>query len=325
MNPARVTIHPSQFPENVRRDLLASLAMRRVNHKFHYDTTRQTQRWLALHEAFSPARTDTDCLDTYERAFNAIASRVTAKKIHVLGLGCGGGQKDTSLLKILATAGRNLSYTPSDVSVAMTLVARQTALSVVADQDCFPFVCDLATADDLPSVLDAPIAAGATRLVTFFGMIPNFEPEEILPRLAALVRPADSLLFSANLAPGPDYAAGVRTILPQYDNALTRDWLLAFLLNLGAEPGDGELRFTIESGATGLSRVVANFHFLHPRRLAVDKEEFQFNAGDVIRLFYSYRYTPELVRSHLTRHGLTVDSEWITQSEQEGVFLCRRS
>ncbi len=325
MSPARVTIHPSQFPENVRRDVLASLATRRVNHKFHYDTTRQTQRWLALHEAFSPARTDTDCLDTYERAFNAIASRVTAKKIHLLGLGCGGGQKDTSLLKVLATAGRKLSYTPSDVSVAMTLVARQTALSVVADQNCFPFVCDLATADDLPSVLDSQIAADAARLITFFGMIPNFEPEEILPRLAALVRPADSLLFSANLAPGPDYAAGMRAILPQYDNALTRDWLLSFLFNLGAEPDDGELRFSIEAGATGLSRVVANFHFHHPRRLAVDKEEFQFNADDVIRLFYSYRYTPELVRSHLANHGLTVDSDWITQSGQEGVFLCRRS
>jgi L-histidine N-alpha-methyltransferase len=325
MNSARVTIHPSQFPENVRRDLLASLAKRQVNHKFHYDTTRQTQRWLALHEAFSPARTDTDCLDTYERAFNAIASRVPAKKIHLLGLGCGGGQKDTRLLNVLAAAGRNLSYTPSDVSVAMTLVARQTALSVVVDQDCFPFVCDLATADDLPSVLNSQIAAGATHLITFFGMIPNFEPEEILPRLAALVRPGDSLLFSANLAPGPDYAAGMRTILPQYDNSLTRDWLLAFLLNLGAEPGDGELRFTIETGATGLSRVIANFHFLHPRRLVVDQEEFQFNAGDVIRLFYSYRYTPELVRSHLARHGLAVDSEWITQSGQEGIFLCHRS
>jgi len=82
-------------------------------------------------------------------------------------------------------------------------------------------------------------------LITFFGMIPNFEPQLILPRLAALVRPADHLLFSANLAPGSDYAAGVRQVLPLYDNALTRDWLMTFLTDLGVERDDGELRFSI--------------------------------------------------------------------------------
>ena len=40
-------------------------------------------------------------------------------------------------------------------------------------------------------------------------MIPNFEPQIILPKLATLVRPKDFLLFSANLAPGKNYAAGV--------------------------------------------------------------------------------------------------------------------
>ena len=324
MNPASVTIHPSQFPENVRRDLLASLTTRRVNHKFHYDSLRQTQKWLALHEAHSPARTDTDCLATYDLAFQAVPARLTAEKIHVLGLGCGGGQKDAQLLKHLSAGHRELYYTPSDVSVAMTLVARQAALAVVPETRCFPFVCDLATASDLPAVLAARELAGAARLVTFFGMIPNFEPAAILPQLTALVRPADLLLFSANLAPGADYAAGLRTILPQYDNELTRDWLLAFLTGLGLEPGAGELRFTIETSPAGLSRVEANFHFTCACRLAVDAEQFQFQPGDTIRLFFSCRYTPELVRQHLAQHGLAVQAEWITQSQEEGVFLCRR-
>ena len=38
-----VAIHASQFPENVRRDLLVSLRSRQVNHKFHYDSVKQTQ------------------------------------------------------------------------------------------------------------------------------------------------------------------------------------------------------------------------------------------------------------------------------------------
>jgi hypothetical protein len=62
MNDAvQVAIHPASFPKAIRRDLLASLRTRRVNHKFHYDSVKQTQKWLALHEAHSPARYDKNC------------------------------------------------------------------------------------------------------------------------------------------------------------------------------------------------------------------------------------------------------------------------
>ena len=320
MTAARVTLHPSQFPDNVRRDLRDSLASRRVNHKFHYDSLRQTRKWLALHQAHSPSRTDTDCADTYDRAFAAAAAAISAPEIHVVGLGCGGGQKDTRLLRQLAASGKTAAYTPSDVSVAMTLVARDAALSVVPESRCFPLVCDLATADDLADHLE-PAAA---RLVTFFGMIPNFEPGVILPKLAGLVRPQDHLLFSANLAPGAEYRAGMEAVFPQYDNALTRDWLMAFLVDLGAEAGDGELRFTIESGAADLLRFVARYHFARDCRLAVDAEGFEFRRGESLQLFFSYRYTPERVVRNLARHGLAVCGEWLTKTGEEGVFLCRR-
>jgi len=321
MSIASVTIHSSQFPQNVRSDLLASLATRRVNHKFHYDSVRQTQKWLALHQAHSPSRNDSDCAGAYDRAFAEAVNQIAAKQIHVIGLGCGGGQKDARLLKLLAAAGKEIFYTPSDVSVAMTLIAREAARAIVPEKNCLPFVCDLATADDL----SATLVTHHPSLITFFGMIPNFEPEEILPKLAALVRPQDFLLFSANLAPGADYAAGMEKIFPQYNNALTRDWLMAFLLNLGVEVGDGELRFTIEPGEAKLQRVAARFHFTRNCRLAVDENEFNFRSGESIRLFFSYRYTPELVQKNLARHGLAVRAQWLARSEEEAVFLCRRA
>ena len=86
MATANVTIHSSQFPESVRRDLLASLRQRRVNHKFHYDSIRQTRKWLALHEAHSPARTDRNCLDTYDFAFAETARTIKSQSVHVIGL-----------------------------------------------------------------------------------------------------------------------------------------------------------------------------------------------------------------------------------------------
>jgi uncharacterized SAM-dependent methyltransferase len=322
---ANVRIHPSQFPEQVQRDLLASLHTRRANHKFHYDSVKQTQKWLALHQAYSPTRTDADCQAMYEQGFQAVAAGIKSRRVHVIGLGCGGGQKDARLLKLLKPGGREVFYTPCDVSTAMVLVARQAALAVVPEKNCFPFVCDLATADDLPAALFSRPSTLDPRLFTFFGMIPNFEPQIILPKLASLVRTKDILLFSANLAPGQNYAAGMEKILPQYDNPPTRDWLMTFLLDLGVGRSDGELCFSVATGTSGLKRVVADFHFTRRCRLEVENVGFDFRADETIRLFFSYRYTPERVCEVLARHGLEVCGRWIAPSEEEGVFLVRRS
>jgi hypothetical protein len=155
-------------------------------------------------------------------------------------------------------------------------------------------------------------------------MIPNFEPDTILPRLASLIDRNDLLLFSANLAPGPDYSIGVKRILPLYDNDLTRDWLMTLLLDLGIEREDGVLRFIVEERA-GLKCVAAYFHFRRPCQISIDSERIEFASGESIRLFFSYRYTPELVRQHLGRHQLQVETQWVTKSEEEAVFLVKRS
>lgn len=320
---ANVAIHESQFPDAVQRDLVQSLRSRQINHKFHYDSVKQTQKWLALHQIYSPSRNDADCAATYDRGFEAAAAVIKTKSIHLIGLGCGGGQKDTRLLRLLKARDKKVFYTPCDVSTAMVLTARQAALAVLAERDCFPLVCDLAATADLPNAVSSRTTHHAPRLFTFFGMIPNFEPDTILPKLASLVRPKDTLLFSANLAPGTDYAAGVRTILPQYDNPPTRDWLLTFLLDLGVENSDGKLIFAIET-VKGLKRVAAYFQFKRSREIGIGTETFRFKAGEKIRLFFSYRYTPRLIRQRSERHGLIVLNEWVTASAEEGVFLFRR-
>lgn len=324
---ANVTIHASQFPETVRRDLLESLRSRQVNHKFHYDSVKQTQKWLALHQAYSPSRNDPDCAAIYNAAFAAAVAQHATSKAHVIGLGCGGGQKDTRLLRHFTGLGKEILYTPCDVSTAMVLVARQVALAVVADENCLPLVCDLASADDLPAFFQTQRPAEVPRLITFFGMLPNFEPDSILPKLAKFVRPHDQLLISANLAPGSDYGAGVQRILPQYDNEFTHEWLITFLLDLGVERSDGELRFAIQEfpPGGGLKRVAAMFNFAKPRRIELEGERIEFSQGESIRLFFSYRYTPDRVRRLLGKNDLALREQWITDSGEEGVFLCRRA
>ena len=315
-----VLIHPSQFPDAVTADLAASLRSRAVNHKFHYDTVKQTGKWMALHQAFSPAVTDPGCLAVYDQAGAAAVAQVR-KRAELVGLGCGTGSKDAPLLRALGRRGIPSTYLAVDSSVPMTLLARQNTTPSAQ-----LLVCDLASSLGAPLELLNRPEPGVRRLVTFYGMIPNFEPDRILPVLSSLLAPDDILLLSANLAPGGDYAAGARAILPLYDNALTRDWLMLFLLDLGFEATDGDLGFTVQAApqGSGLLRIEANYRLRQARQISAVGELFRFQNGENIRLFFSYRHTPQLVQRLLDQHEMTVDDQWINDSGEEGVFLARK-
>ena len=314
-------IHPSQFPDRAADDLAVSLRSRSINHKFHYDTVKQANQWVRIHRAFSPAVTDPGCAGIYEAACHAAAGQIPPGRAEVVGLGCGSGWKDAVLLRALAGRGVRTVYWAVDSSAPMTLIARQNTTP-----EAKLLVCDLASPLGVPAELVIRGAASETRIVTFYGMLPNFEPDRILPVLASMLREEDILLFSANLAPGRDYLEGARSVLPLYDNAPTRAWLMIFLLDLGFEEGDGELRFSIRSDTAneGLLRIEAVFVLGRSREITVAGEVFRFERDESIRLFFSYRHTPERVRSAFVRYGMEIEGEWINATGEEGVFLARK-
>ncbi len=323
MSGANVFIDRSQFPDAVRRDLIDSLRSHAINHKFHYESYKQASKWLALHEAHSPARRDPSCLRIYDDAFAAAVAHLKTSHVHLVGLGCGGGQKEARLLQLLRAQKSTITCTLSDVSAPLVLTAREAALISVEESECHSIVCDLGTVKDFARVLDV-LNATAARLVTVFGIIPNFEPAPLLSRLNSLLRPTDLLLLSANLAPGDDYSQGVQAVISQYDNGLTRDWLLTLLIDLGFERDGGELNFAIETDARGLRRITAHYELKRGCEIRVYGETISFNAGDRIRLFFSYRHTPETMLSLLAEQGIQITAEWLNDAGEEGVFLCRK-
>ena len=123
-------VDPSQFPGAVQDELLRSLRARAINHKFHYESLKQAQKWLAVHQAYAPSRTDAACALIYELSFSAATSQIASTSVHLVGLGCSGGQKDTRLLRQLQQAGKQIAYTPSDVSVPLALTARAADYAV---------------------------------------------------------------------------------------------------------------------------------------------------------------------------------------------------
>lgn len=325
-----VRIHPSQFPAAIEAAFNQSLRTRRMNHKFHYDTPKQALRWLRVHEAFSPARQDPSCQAAYQEAAAAAAAFCGADPVQVVSLGCGGGQKELALLKALRDLqpARPASYLMTDVSPSLTLVARAAALSagVVQAEDCVPWVLDLAETVDWRQALAAGLRPGIRRVLTFFGMMPNFLPAEVLPRLAGLLDDGDVLLVSANLAPGADYAAGVQQVLPLYDNVLTAEWLFSVLADLGVALADGRMAFQVVPCPqnSGLLRIESNFTFTRECSLWHAGQEHRFLAGEQFGLFYSYRHTPFQVQKLFAAQGLLLRGQWLNAAADEGVFLLQR-
>jgi len=98
------------------------------------------------------------------------------------------------------------------------------------------------------------------------------------------------------------------------------------LLDSGFERCDGRIAFGVESAPadTVLKRIVAGFQLERNRKIEIDSENFSFSAGESVRLFFSYRHTPSLVESLLAANELIVLDQWITSSQEEGVFLATR-
>lgn len=347
-----IEVHPSAFPNAAHRNLVAGLRARALPPRYLYEGIRQTQKWLRLHETFSPARTDKAVQRTYDRAFEAATKMLlapatrrstsrgsrsrragrkgTSNAVELIGLGCGSGAKDLAFINQLLRSGKEVSYTPVDVSMGMVLTARETALQAISQERCRPLVCDLAAAPDLADTVCPQPESGRSRrarVIAAFGLMPTFEPSVLLPMLARWAAHSELILVSANLAPGSDYDAGVKRVLPGYDNKLTRDWLWSALQDLDIWPDDGDLKFGIEEGSCGLGvkRIVARLKFVRAKTIGVDRQEVSFETGESLRVFFSYRHTVGLIDELMAKHGLKVERHWLSDSGEEGVFLVRLS
>ena len=302
----KAIVHPSQLPAQVELERADCLRQGIVAAKFHYQTKRQSDLWLELHRRYAQSKSMTQ---PYADAAQSLAADWPHPDGTLIALGCGGGKKDVAIFKVLPNGTRFLA---TDVSKPLVLEASQRACEYNRSAVENPLVFDLATADDLPKFLGR--YSRRKRIFTFFGVLPNFPPEHILPQLRLLLKPGDQLVLSANLAPN-----GMENILQQYNNQPTRDWLAEFPRTHGA--GKGEIEITARSDKC-LRYAVAHFVFLKRCVMEANGGKFAFQENDRLQLFVSYRYTIESLTDTLESHGIGIRSAFQSANGEEGVFLC---
>lgn len=164
------------------------------------------------------------------------------------------------------------------------------------------------------------------RIITFFGMIYNLYPQQILPILNNFLTEGDLLLLSANLAPGADYVRGIEKILPQYDNELTKDWLITVLEDVGVNRENGNIKFSIKDDDKNpsLKRVNACFELHNDVSFKLDEQLIEWKSGEKIGLFFSYRYTTAKLQEILGSYGINILNYWEAANQEEGVYLCQK-
>ncbi len=343
-NIEHVYFHASQFPEQLAHEYETSFIQRRINHKFHYHTTHQSQQWLDLHQAYSPVQEGQGYQQAYQQCLHTALDALSHRTFDLISLGCGGGEKEVLLHNLLTQTQHAkqdvnkrptmTSYYPVDVSPALAITAARKMRQQYPELPIQPIVCDLLHTDDLLSYI--PGNNGA-RMITFFGMIPNFTPAAILPILNQFLSPGDLLLFSANLAPGKDYALGIQTVLPQYDNASTKGWLMSVLRDVGINTDDGDITVTVDtdtaepthntqtSEKTALKKICAHFTIRRAVKLTINNKTIHWQPGERVQLFFSYRYTTPLVKHYLQQHGMQVLHSWEFNNQEEGLYLCQQA
>ena len=301
-----LVIHPALNEQTLEQERILCLKQGRVNPKFHYETQKQSELWLKVHEQFAPPA---DVSGLYEGAGQYLSQLIKPDHLTLVGLGCGGGEKDISILRELPA---RVNFIPTDVSIPLVQAVAQRANR---DGLCtgVALAFDIFSTENVQDFMGPHLSRH--NIFTSFGLIPNFGPQEIFPKLYSLLKPEDYLLLSANLAP-----EGIDKVLFQYDNQPTKDWLTQFLARFG-EP-KGQVIITTEHSQQ-LDFISARFIFSSTSILRSGVNEFVFETDDQIDLFTSYRYSKDSLRRTLSEHRIDIVKEFISQNGEEGVFICQ--
>ena len=71
-----------------------------------------------------------------------------------------------------------------------------------------------------------------------------------------------------------------------------------------------------------LEYISASFTFQEPCVMEANETPFEFNPGDSLQLFVSYRYSVNSLAKTLKPYGIKIEKSFQSKNGEEGVFIC---
>jgi L-histidine Nalpha-methyltransferase len=320
-----IEFHSSVWGQASISALSQALTLRELPSSFLYKGAYSACLWERLHLAHAPSCQEEAEVSLHARGIHCLAKHLPNSMFQLVALGCGLAEKESLFLGQLGDRIERVGLV--DVSVELVCEAKRRLIAMQPGLEVDGTVADLSQLvrwnDLIKEVGTAP------RVMTLFGMVPNFDPRFLFERLSALMRPGDWLLLDANLI--PDSTAGDESvpgsILSQYDNKECRQWLMASLSELGIYESSGRLVFSADLVEAGfpLPRIRADFEFEENVSIAIASEDQTFKRGESLSVFHSIRYGRETLPMLLRRAGFETIESWFSASGEDGVFLCRKA
>lgn len=302
-----------------------ALALKELPSSFLYKGAYSACLWERLHLAHAPSCQDDAMVSLHAQAIRFFAKEVPDSVFKLVSLGCGLAEKESHFLRYAGD--RIASVALVDVSVELVCEAKRRLNAMQPGLDIDARVADLSQIVRWNELIEA---VGTTpRVMTLFGMVPNFDPRLLFERLSALMHPGEWLLLDANLVPD---SASEDELIPesiqlQYDNKECRGWLIASLAEVGIYESSGRLIFSTDTVEVGFSlpRIRADFEFEKDVSIAIASEDFSYKRGERLRVFHSIRYRRDVFPKLLHRAGFETLESWFSPSGEDGVFLCRKT
>lgn len=318
--------HASVQDEALRQTSIAALQANRIDPKSLYVTPHQADLWRQVFLRHAPLHGNAEFARIYQEAFDRVLDQFASRQIYLVGLGCGTGAKELAFYTKLKHRGQHALFSAIDVSRDLVVESAGKLVGAGAGHRR-SLVCDLGQAAFLAEWLDG-VDSGLPRLITFFGLVPNFAPSEVIRIFRALLRPSDLLLVSAHLAPVASdqpgaVAAAMDVVLPQYDNPETLAWLAVALAHERIEHRVDPPEMTI-GAVEGIPAFLAQARWKTSEPFEKEGHSVSPNVEEPLRLFYSLRYTPALFENMLRDARLKVERLALTSCRQEALWSVQK-
>ncbi len=300
-------------------DLCENITDRRMPDFFLYTGDEGAKNWLRLDRAreFPVARRLTVLLENSMPALLPFLPRAPT----LVSIGVGSGEKERIVLEELVAACSPVYY-PVDVNARMVQVALDAVRHLSIEKT--GIVGRLSDLDRVVHNWRPPVV-----LCLLGNTFSNFEPDDILSWVSRSIGADGLFMFDCSLlGPGGVTESARERIERTYRSRRNVRFNLNPLIRRGLRPGD--VRFDLKlvpamTSAGMVYRTSKNIYVCKNCAVQFREKSVSLQAGEVIRLGFTYKYTAEQVDTLVKRAGLTVLALHRSDDDENILLLARKS